>query len=313
MFRDRWREFDLLFASVFLSLADLIALAPDDLARMPKALYFHENQLTYPYRDESARDYQFAFTNITSCLAADRVFFNSAFHRDEFLGAVEPFLKRMPDCRPSGVARTIADKSGVLPLGLDLDAIRAKPRAKQDGPPVILWNHRWEFDKSPELFFETLFQLKDEGVDFRVAVAGEHFKETPPIFDRAREALGDRIVHFGFVESRAAYLQLLRSCDIVCSTAIHEFFGVSVLEAVAAGCRPVLPNRLSYPELLPPEAHDSYLYADDAAFADALRRAVEEAPSFQPRDAERLADPFDWKRLAPRYDDAFNAMRGAGR
>ena len=270
-----------------------------------------DSQLTYPYREESARDYQFAFTNIMSCLAADGVFFNSAFHRGEFLGAVEPFLKRLPDCRPSGVGRMVEDKSAVMPLGLNLDAIRAKPRAKQDGPPVILWNHRWEFDKNPELFFETVFGLQAEGLDFRVAVAGEHFKETPPIFDRAREALGDRIVHFGFVESRTAYLELLRSCDIVCSTAIHEFFGVSVLEAVAAGCRPVLPNRLSYPELLPLETRERYLYADDAAFPGALQRAIEQAPSFEPGDAERLADPFDWHRLAPRYDDAFDAMRGA--
>ena len=308
LFRGRWREFDLLLASDFLGLADLVALAPADLAKIPKALYFHENQLTYPYREESERDYQFGFTNITSCLAADQIFFNSAFHREEFLGAIEPFLKRLPDLRPPGVGRAIAEKSGVLPLGLDLDAIRAKPRPERRGPPTILWNHRWEFDKNPELFFETLFRLKTEGLNFRLAVAGEHFRETPPIFDHARETLRDRIVHFGFLESRAAYLGLLRSCDIVCSTAIHEFFGVSVLEAVAAGCRPVLPNRLSYPEMLPPETHNRYLYAADAAFPGALQRAIEKAPSFRPRDAERLADTFGWKELAPRYDDAFDAM-----
>ena len=41
--------------------ADLVAFLPDRLSAMPKVVYFHENQLTYPYREESERDYQFAF------------------------------------------------------------------------------------------------------------------------------------------------------------------------------------------------------------------------------------------------------------
>ena len=76
------QPFDVLFATDFLDLATLVGLAPQRLAGVPKAVYFHENQLTYPVLHESERDYQFAFTNITTCLAADRVLFNSQFHRE---------------------------------------------------------------------------------------------------------------------------------------------------------------------------------------------------------------------------------------
>ena len=37
------------------------------------------------------------------------------------------------------------------------------------------------------------------------------------------------------------------------STARHEFFGIAVVEAIACGCLPWLPDRLSYPELVPQE------------------------------------------------------------
>ena len=47
------------------------------------------------------------------------------------------------------------------------------------------------------------------------------------------------------------YAALLWAADLVVSTAIHEFFGVAVVEAIYCGCRPVLPWRLSYPELIP--------------------------------------------------------------
>ena len=36
---------------------------------------------------------------------------------------------------------------------------------------------------------------------------------------------------------------------MILSTALHEFQGISVLEAVQLGCIPVLPNRLVYPEM----------------------------------------------------------------
>ena len=31
---------------------------------------------------------------------------------------------------------------------------------------VILWNHRWEYDKNPESFFKLLFKLADQNIDF---------------------------------------------------------------------------------------------------------------------------------------------------
>ncbi|NQT21757.1 MAG: DUF3524 domain-containing protein, partial [Planctomycetes bacterium] len=196
---------DVLFASDFLSMADFAGLCPE-MAGVPKVAYFHENQLTYPEQIEDNRDYQFLFTNITTCLAADRVYFNSAYHRTSMIREVELFLRRMPDFAPEGVPEEIEAKSGVLHVGCELSECDAIPATTSGGPAVILWNHRWEHDKAPETFFEVLFGLADAGADFRLVVVGEHFREHPPIFDVARERLSGRIVQFGHLPDRRGYL-----------------------------------------------------------------------------------------------------------
>ncbi|MGD8396955.1 MAG: DUF3524 domain-containing protein, partial [Candidatus Eiseniibacteriota bacterium] len=94
-----------------LSAADLRALLPAPLAALPLAVYFHENQLTYPDRRAEPRDLHFAFTNITSALAADAIWFNSDFHRQAFLTAVPELLARMPDHRPRDVRATLEQRS----------------------------------------------------------------------------------------------------------------------------------------------------------------------------------------------------------
>jgi glycosyltransferase involved in cell wall biosynthesis len=57
--------------------------------------------------------------------------------------------------------------------------------------------------------------------------------------------------HWGYAVDRAEYAHWLWQCDVVVSTARHEFFGLAVAEALACGCLPVLPEALAYPELIP--------------------------------------------------------------
>ena len=312
MARQLDEPFDLLFVTDFLDLAALVGLRPDRLASVPKVAYFHENQLTYPVPHEDDRDYQYGFTNITTCLAADRVFFNSEFHRATFLDAVHALLRRMPDHVPEGVRDVIAARSAVLPLGCDLASldVEAPPRG---GPALIVWNHRWEYDKNPEEFFSVIFELADAEVPFRLAVAGESFRDEPLIFDVARRRLADRIEHFGFAADRADYARLLRRSDIAVSTARHEFFGVAAVEAVYCGCFPLFPNRLTYPEVIPPEAHARHLYADADDLAVRLRQAIAGIDETRRVNLGKAAARYDWSVLIRQYDDALEAAAGAVR
>lgn len=295
---------DLILASDMLNLPVFLAMAPRQCASVPVAVYFHENQLTYPLGPRQKRDLHYAFINLVTALRADAVLFNSEYHRGAFLDELPRLLKHFPDYNSLWVVDAIRSKARVLSLGLDLERFRfQRPRSATAGRPLILWNHRWEYDKDPETFFQAAYALVDEGLDFGLLVLGESFRVQPAEFLEARKRLEDRIVHFGYVEDEAKYASLLWRADIVVSTAIHEFFGAAVVEACACDCFPVLPRRLSYPELIPPAFHPQCLYDDFEGLLGRLRDAIVHADATRAFSLRAMMERFDWRRLGPQYDD----------
>ena len=105
-----------------------------------------------------------------------------------------------------------------------------------------------------------MLALAADGVPFRVALAGANVRRNPVEFETARAQLGDRVIHYGFVEDEAAYARLLWEADYAVSTAHQDFFGMAVVEAMYCGCVPILPQRLNYPQLLPQALHARCLY-----------------------------------------------------
>lgn len=291
-------RFDAVLCSTFVDVAALRGLGPSWLRDVPVCTYFHENQFAYPVQVNDERDFHFALTNWTTALASDRIAFNSGYNRDTLVAGVSAMVKKVPDMDIDGALEKIRDDSQILPPGIDfseIDTVVEKSR-RDNRPPVIVWNHRWEHDKNPQLFFETLFEFDQQKIDFQLIVMGQSFARQPEIFKLARERLAHRILHFGYAETREEYLRLLARGDIIVSTADHEFYGISVLEAVRAGCRPLLPNRLSYPELF----DQGYLY-EDQDFAVFLRQLLEDTRRLDRQEVLRLTAPYCWKNLISRY------------
>jgi len=198
----------------------------------------------------------------------------------------------------------------VLPVGVDLSWI--EERKVRQGPPRLLWNHRWDHDKDPDAFAAVVEELLDEGADFELVLLGARPPNPPPALTRLREVAGDRILHDGEAPLDQ-YRRLVAGSDVVVSTARQEFFGVAVVEAIAAGCRPVLPNRLSYPGTIPAEHHDTMLYRE-GGLVDGLKAALAEPVS--PPGLAAVMARFSWNTLAPEYDrqlESVASMRRADR
>jgi glycosyltransferase involved in cell wall biosynthesis len=302
---------DLILATDMLDLTSFLALTRARTARVRCALYFHENQLTYPWSPGDPdtvqqRDLHYAFINYTSALAADAVLFNSSYHLNSFAGALPGFLKRFPDATEPGSVLRIREKSRVLPLGLDLKRLdRHRPVSPAEEAPLILWNHRWEYDKAPEPFFEMLYRFADEGLDFRVAVVGESFGRAPKVFEEARRRLADRVVRWGYLETAAEYAELLWRAAILPVTSRQEFFGASVVEALYCDCAALLPERLAYPEHVPGHLAEQVLYRDEGELTARVRGLLQKG---ERRSLRGFVSRYDWGKLAPLYDDFLEAV-----
>ncbi|MBD3402935.1 DUF3524 domain-containing protein [candidate division GN15 bacterium] len=299
---------DLLFCSDMLNLAEFVGLAPETVRALPRLIYFHENQLTYPDRVGDERDLQLAFTNYSSMLAADRVWFNSAFHRDQFFAALHDWLARMPDFEQRAMIAQVRAKSTVAYPGIR--EIAAGP-PDYHGPARLLWSARWEHDKNPDDFLQALRVLADRGVEFRLNVIGQAYREVPAAFDVLRSEFGERILRWGHQPSRQAYEQALVESDLVVSTAVHEFFGIAVLEAAQAGVIPIVPNRLSYPEVIGAEP---FLYEGSVdGLADRLEARIASINAGDDLSEERtlarqIASQYLWQSVTPTMDTWLNEL-----
>ncbi|MAH65785.1 MAG: hypothetical protein CMJ27_05275 [Phycisphaerae bacterium] len=278
-------EADAVFATGMLSLSDLRATLPPRLRDRPHVLYMHENQIAYPAsprtrtRDRE-RDTHLAFTNLASIEAADRIIWNSAWNRGSFIDGMEELLAHAPEPIDPGWRERLERRSVVIPPPIErLEPSPAREPARAGIPGTddsehavilhntrladypdairIVWPHRWEHDKGCDELLEIIGEARRRetagGPRLHWLLLGQPVQRIPESMRTLLEAHADRIEHAGRLP-RAEYVRTLRRADWVLSTARHEFYGIAVAEALLAGCLPWLPDRLSYPELVPAAA-----------------------------------------------------------
>ncbi len=294
--------FDMFLVSDFLDLSLFKSLLLPKYNSSKFSVYFHENQLTYPWsptdRDvEMDRDNHYAFINYSSALVADKVFFNSSFHKNSFLDALPAFLNQFPDFTNKETIDIISDKSKVLSLALELPKFEDEIKKIANS---ILWNHRWEYDKNPSDFFAVLKKLKRDKVDFKLIVLGEKTSKYPEIFDWAKKYFKNEILHWGYAKSNHDYWTWLQKADILPVTSIQDFFGISIVEAMYADVYPLLPDRLVYPEHIPDKHKDSHLYTSQEELYERLTNLL--TKSRTRKEISKWIEKYEWGRSINDYD-----------
>ena len=302
--------FDLIICSDFLNVPLFKSLL-GAASNIPIALYFHENQITYPWSptDEDIklnRDHTYGFINYSSALVADQIYFNSSYHQKSFLDALPVFLKQFPDQVDLESVTSIQNKSKVLHLGMDysiFDKTRSHVKSKNN-MPIILWNHRWEYDKNPEDFFEALSYLQSQNIDFKLITLGEQLRKAPSIFKSAQTSFSEEIIHWGYCDSKTDYAKWLWLADIIPVTAHQDFFGISLVEALYCQTYPLIPNRLAYHEHFD-ESIQPYVYTDQAELNSKLADCCLHISDIRSHEVAHHVTKYEWDMHGPTYDSAF--------
>lgn len=302
---------DLLITTSMTDLSFIKAQLDPSWSDVPLLYYMHESQLSYPKsaddKDQALnRDHHYTMIHFRSMLCANVICFNSAYHQTKMYDELGQLLKRLPDYNLQHLIPSLKSKSKVLHIGVE----ETRLKEKEVNPiPILMWNHRWEYDKNPKDFFDAMMTLKKEGIAFQLIVSGSKGKKYPEIFDVAKNELKEQIIHWGYAESRAEYLGLLYKADFLPVTSIQEFFGISLIEATLAGVIPILPKRLVYPEHFDPKEYNMLYYDTQDQFVHILKSLCDNKDlNFLRKSLRSLAKQYLWSEQIGIYDQYFKSL-----
>ncbi len=299
------QDFDLIVATSMVDLATFKGLTPH-LASTPSILYCHENQFAYPKSAQQHTSVEPQMVNLYAALAADHVLFNSEFNRQSFLQGARDLLKQLPDHAPLRAVDSIEQKSQVLPVPIHCHHSLTPSPFQQGETLKVIWNHRWEYDKGPDTLAACIELAHEQQLNVEFSICGMSFRQQPKAFIQLQQRQLANVRHMGTFAKRSDYLQQLAEHHVVLSTALHEFQGLAVLEGAALKCTPLAPDRLAYPEWIPP----SQLYPSGSAQQEA-QAICERLQQWQQQGLPPTVDVchYDWQPLIHQYQQCFQTVR----
>ena len=315
------QDYDLLIATSMVDLASLRGFIPR-VAHLPTLLYFHENQFVYPLSSKQRNNnVEPQLVPLYSALCADAIVFNSNYNRSTFLQGAKELLKKLPDQLSPELLERI-EKSEIIPVPLEEFSFEPVTTAMLENSKQILdvvWNHRWEYDKGPKLLLSLAQAILAQRLPIRLHVVGQQFRSSPAEFKKIAALLEQHAAalaidqgSFGFVENREGYISLLRRCDVVLSTAEHDFQGLAIQEACTLRCTPLVPDALVYPEYIDSE----FLYPFNESSGDEANCAgiLKQLQDWQSMLTKNIAlprvtlDGFSQKTLRPKYAELLERL-----
>ncbi len=310
-------DFDIIFTTSILNVAELKGFCSELFGNKKVICYFHENQLAYPIPSKGKQHLDAALVNIKSALAADELWFNSYHNLDSFTEKIAEFSLATPEPLSNKIAPLVRNKSLVMPLGINEPPPEALENIHHNSPsePLhLVWAARWEYDKNFADFFKALLYLEYNRIDFRVSVLGVSENIRPKEFDKCFKRFENKILNWGFAPSKLDYYKILATADIFVSTAIHEFFGISVVEAAMCGTPVLLPNRLAYVELFKPEENPQFFY--DGSLEDLEVKLENLATNKELRNqfkengeiAQKIALKYQQQKIIKQYDQQLSKL-----
>jgi hypothetical protein len=74
------------------------------------------------------------------------------------------------------------------------------------------------------------------------------------------------------------------------------------MEAIYCNTWPILPKRLTYPELIPVEFHDDHIYQDNKDLFNRIIWAIDNIEIIRNSNISSAAIKYNWDKMAKVYD-----------
>jgi alpha-1,3-mannosyltransferase len=202
-------------------------------------------------------------------------------------------------------------------IGNGVDSTKWRDRASPSVNRTLIYFGRFSKNKRIDLVFPLLSALREDGEDWKLIIAGKPWDVSVDELAQQAAAFPPGTVTIHPIPSDEELGRLISDASFYVSASEHEGFGISVVEAMAAGLFPVLSHIPAFETLAAKAGTGILLDSFDAPeAAQTVRQAREnfsKGSSAQRRQMLEAAESYDWKteadKLLALYAD-LQAKRG---
>jgi glycosyltransferase involved in cell wall biosynthesis len=204
------------------------------------------------------------------------------------------------------IFRVKSEKIEVIPNGVSLQNFRSATLINLLGEPALLYVGRLENEKGVEMLVRSMRHIVDLLPNAVLHIVGDGSLMKPLKDFVIRTDLKKEIVFHGYISSNLA--SFYKSADICLFPSVYESFGITVVEAMAAG-KPIIVTKFgAIPEILQDQENGLLIVPNETNLFNAVSTLWNNKTLMNQISKNNLvkAKRFDWEKVAQRYIELYD-------